>query len=203
MPVGECLDRLVEAARFEGVFFERKHRHPWLSERGHYGLPREAQAAVGPLQRIFDALGGEGDVQRSGRTNTLDCDLLHELTGRFIEIDEHQHFTSFRVVALNLYPDDARLGFDVERYRDLCRELAPRADRYRHAKAARAFGVGGRQRQRAYYDALRDLAAPLMGHGPVVRIDVVDDDGARAWRDSRKRVLELLGLEGEGLIVDS
>jgi hypothetical protein len=196
MPVGECLERFAEAARVGGVILQRKHRHQWLNERGHYGLPGQARAAIRPLQRIFDALGGVGDVQRSGRINTLECDLLHEPTGRFIEVDEHQHFTSFRLIALDLYPDDAPLGFDLERYRDLCREIAPRADRYRRTKTARAFGVGGRQRQRAYYDALRDLAAPLMGHGPVVRVDAVDDDGARAWRDNRKRVLELLGSSG-------
>jgi hypothetical protein len=43
--------------------------------------------------------------------------------------------------------------------------LAPllKSDNYRRPKEARGFGIGGRQRQRAYYDALRDLATPATG----------------------------------------
>ena len=45
--------------------------------------------------------------------------------------------------------------------------------------AAKGFGFGGVQRERAYHDALRDLATPAMGHPPLVRIAAVDGDGAR------------------------
>ena len=56
--------------------------------------------------------------------------------------------------------------------------------------AAKGFGFGGVQRERAYHDALLDLATPAMGHPPVVRIAAVDGDGAAAYlrhRDSLAR----------------
>ena len=51
---------------------------------------------------------------------------------------------------------------------------------------------GGVQRERAYHDALRDLATPAMGHPPVVRIAAVDGDGAAAYRRNRSSLLALL-----------
>lgn len=115
------------------------------------------------LERIFDALGGNRDAQAAKRITPLPGDFLHEPTGTLVEIDEHQHFTSHRLTALDLYPPSAPLGYDIDEYRDLCRTWAPRADRYRATKSAVGFGSGGRQRQRAYHDALRDLAAPFLG----------------------------------------
>ncbi len=47
--------------------------------------------------------------------------------------------------------------------RALCRDWGSRADRYRASKSALAFGPGGRQAQRAYHDAVRDLVVPAMG----------------------------------------
>ena len=50
------------------------------------------------------------------------------------------------------------------------------------ARAGRqGFGFGGVQRERAYHDALRDLATPAMGHPPLVRISAVDGDGEAAY----------------------
>lgn len=51
---------------------------------------------------------------------------------------------------------------------------------------------GGRQRQRAYYDALRDLATPAMGHPPLISIDATDNDGAAAYQRHRDRLLAAL-----------
>jgi hypothetical protein len=57
--------------------------------------------------------------------------------------------------------------------------------------AAKGFGFGGRQRERAYHDALRDLAVPAMGHPPVVRVAAVDGDGAAAYARHRQALLAL------------
>jgi len=73
----------------------------------------------------------------------------------------------------------------------------PRSDRYRASKAAVGFGPGGRQRQRAYHDALRDLTAPACGRPPVIRVAVLDDDGPGAYKRERDRVRELLGHGGQ------
>ena len=45
---------------------------------------------------------------------------------RVIAVDGREHFTSFRLTALELYPPDAALGFDLEEHRELCRALSRR-----------------------------------------------------------------------------
>jgi hypothetical protein len=61
------------------------------------------------------------------------------------------------------------------------------------SKGRERFGVGGRQRQRAYYDSLRDLATPAMGHPPVVRVAAPERDGRAAYVRHRDYLLALLG----------
>jgi len=180
MAVGDCERAFARAAAAAGIPLVRQSE-AWLNQRGHLGLPVEADAARSALERIFFALGGDASAQAQKRSTRLRGDFLHAETGTLIEVDEVQHFTSHRLLCLDPYPGDALLGFDVQRYRELCRSWSARADKYRTAKAAVAFGPGGRQRQRAYHDALRDLAAPAMGGPPVVRADAVDGDGAAAF----------------------
>ena len=96
----------------------------------------------------------------------LPVELMHEPTGTVIEVDESSHFTSFRLTALELYPADADVGFDVEEHKELCRAWCSRTDGLERGLAAKGFGFGGVQRERAYHDALRDLATPAMGHPP-------------------------------------
>jgi hypothetical protein len=178
----------------------------WLCEQGHVGLERVAKARRDPaivqpviaaleqLQAIYARLKGDPSVLGAARENLLlAVDLLHEPTGTVIEVDGPAHFTSFRLTALQLYRDDAPLGFDVEEHKALCREWCARSDGLDRALAAKGFGFGGRQRERAYHDALRDLATPAMGHPPVVRIAAVDEDGAGAYRRHRARLLALSG----------
>lgn len=190
MPVGDRERAFANAAAADGVVLVRA-RVPWLNQRGHYGLPAQAESAVETLGRIFDALGGLADQQEQKRLTPLPGDYLHEPSGTFIEIDESQHFTTWRLRALDLYPKDAALGFDLDEYRRLCEEWAPKSDRYRAAKAAVGFGEGGRQRQRAYHDALRDLVTPLMGHPPVIRVPVVSGDGTSAYRRVQTQIAPL------------
>jgi len=188
MPVGDCEQEVLAAARADGITFERAIV-PWINRRGHFGLPERAAQALPVLEAIFTALGGIAKTQSSKTLTPLRGDFLDPTSGTFVEVDESQHFTSFRLVALDLYPPDAELGFDREEYRDLCAAWAHRSDRYRANKAAVGFGDGGRQRQRAYNDALRDLVVPLMGHPPVVRLAAPDRNGADAWARSRHRLV--------------
>ena len=178
----------------------------WLSEQGHVGLERVAQqrrdpalvrpviAALQPLGAIYARLKGDISVLHAARGNLLlPVDLVHEPTGTVVEVDSAPHFTSFRLAALDLYPDDAVLGFDLEEYKDLCRAWSARSDGLERALAAKGFGFGGRPRELAYHDALRDLATPAMGHPALVRIAAVDGDGAAAYLRHRARLLALLG----------
>jgi hypothetical protein len=186
MPIGEAEGTFRLAAAADGIELTRAIV-PWINRRGHFGLPLEAADAVETLDNIFEALGGNAAAQSAKTLTALRGDFFHAESRTFIETDESQHFTSFRALTLDAYPAVARLGFDRVGYQRLCGELSVRSDRYRAAKAAAGFGPGGRQRQRAYNDALRDLVIPLMGFKPVVRVPILDADGAAAWRSVRNQ----------------
>lgn len=141
------------------------------------------------------ALGGDLATLANGKTTRLTGDFIHEPSGTLIEVDESQHFTSFRLATLELYPPGAQLGFDLDSYKQLCRAWHQKSDGYFRTKAARGFGVGGRQKQRAYYDALRDLATPAMGRPPLIRIEAADRDPADAYRRHRELLVEALRVE--------
>ncbi len=150
----------------------------WYCEQGHVGLERVAMArrdpalrepvtaAVERLRAIYVRLKGDESVLGAARENLLLPVSIHPPTGTIVAVDDESHFTSFRLAALELYPD----GFDLEEQKALCRELAPTSDRIDRGLAAKGFGFGGVPRERAYRDALLDLAAPAMGYPPVVRI---------------------------------
>ena len=178
----------------------------WLCEQGHVGLERVAKArrdpaivapviaALEPLAAIYARLKGDVSVLHAARENLLlAVELWHAPTGTVIEVDEAAHFTSFRLTALDLYPADVAVGFDLGEHRALCREWSARTDGLERGLAAKGFGFGGRQRERAYHDALRDLAVPAMGHPPVIRIAAVDGDGAAAYARHRDALLTLSG----------
>ncbi|MCV7173699.1 hypothetical protein H7I41_27630 [Mycobacterium manitobense] len=194
MPVGATQDAFRDAARDDGVELVGQ-RVEWLNQRGHLGLPPGAQFASvrATLESIYVALGGDLATLATARTTPLRGDFLHVDSGTLIEVDESQHFTSARLRSLQLYLPDAPLGFDHGRYTDLCETWRDRSDNFYRTKAARGFGIGGRQRQRAYYDALRDLATPAAGHPVLIRIDAADRDGADAYRRHRDRLRAALG----------
>ena len=185
-------------------------RHPargesfdWLCEQGHVGLERVAKArrdatlvrpvtaALELLGKIYARLKGDVSVLYASRENLLlPVDLVHAPTGTVIEVDGSEHFTSFRLAALELYPVDVDRRVRPRRAQASC--AAPGARRptaLGRGLAAKGFGFGGGQRERAYHDALRDLATPAMGHPPLVRIAAVDGDGAGAYRRNRSSLL--------------
>lgn len=135
--------------------------------------------------------GNEGELA-TARSTRLTGDFMHNPTGTRVEVDEHQHFTSARLTTLRLYPEGVRLGFDLERYVALCKKWHVQADRAFAHRSAPGFGAGGRTRQRAYYDALRDLATPAMGHPPILRIDAPMGNGRVAYHERRSDLLRAL-----------
>ncbi|HEY8858941.1 MAG TPA: hypothetical protein VIM27_05765 [Gaiellales bacterium] len=190
----------AKAAARDGIVLQRQS-YDWLCEQGHVGLERVARARrdpalVGPVKAALEVLGaicarlrGDVSVLHASRENLLlPVDLVHIPTGTVIEVDGPEHFTSFRSTALGLYPAGAAVGFDIAEHEELCRTFAATSDGLSRGLAAKAFGFGGVQRERAYNDALRDLATPAMGHPPLVRIAAVDGDGAAAYRRSRDEI---------------
>jgi len=201
----DVLLAFAQAAAEDGIVLE-SGSFDWLCEQGHAGLERVAKgrrdpALVGPVTAAVELLGaiyarlrGDVSVLHASRENLLlPVDLVHEPTGTVIEVDESQHFTSFRLAALELYPAAANVGFDLEEHRELCRVWCSRTDGLERGLVSKGFGFGGVQRERAYHDALLDVAAPAMGHPPLVRIAAVDGDGAAAYRRHRASLLTLLG----------
>jgi hypothetical protein len=181
-------DAFAQAAAADGIVLV-PHSFDWLCEQGHVGLERVAKARrdpaiVAPVKAALDTLGaiyaqlkGDPSVLPAARENLLlPVDLFHAPTGTVVALDGPEHFTSFRLTALALYPP----GLDVAAQAALCREWAARSDGLERGLAAKGFGFGGRPRERAYHDALLDLGAPAMGHPPVIRIAAVDGDGGGA-----------------------
>ena len=203
MTPGSAHEAFAHAAAEDGIVL-RGGTFDWLCEQGHVGLERVAKsrrdpALVGPvkvalehLAAIHARLQGDVSVLQASRENLLlPLELVHEETGTVVELDETPHFTSFRLAGLDLYPADAKLGFDLDEHLELCRSLCSETDGLGGGLPAKGFGFGGVQRQRAYHDALLDLAAPAMGHPPVVRIATLDSDGAAAYRRSREALQAL------------
>jgi hypothetical protein len=165
----------------------------WLTEQGHWALPDAADEARMLLQRIWEALKGAADGYATRSPKRLSGDFIHEPTGTLIEYDETQHFSSARLTTLRLYPLDYPLGFDRDSYMKLCTRWCREADaKWRNKDAAGFPGPFGRQRQRAYYDALRDLATPWMDRPALIRVADPFDNGRAAWKRHRDQLMALV-----------
>jgi hypothetical protein len=193
----------AQAAAQDGIALQSQ-AFDWLCEQGHVGLERVAKARrdpalVAPVTAALAVLGaicarlrGDVSVLQASRENLLlPVDLVHPPSGTVIEVDGPPHFTSFRLAALELYPAGVAVGFDITEHMELCRTWRTTSDGLSRGLAAKAFGFGGVQRERAYHDALRDLATPAMGHPPLVRITALDGDGDAAYRRHRDALLAL------------
>jgi hypothetical protein len=191
MPRGDTQREFAAAALSDGIVLAPQS-FPWLCQRGHLALPDTAAAAATLLGKIYASLGGDLEALAGGRQTRLSGDFVHPPTGTLIEVDESQHFTSARLTSLEAYPDDLPLGFDLNDYRELCRRWRLESDGYYRTKQARGFTRSGRQKQRAYYDSLRDIATSAMGHPPLVRIDAPARDGRAAYALHRERLVTLL-----------
>ena len=202
---GDTRAAFARAAASDGVEL-RAGSFDWLGEQGHVGLERVAKArgdpalvqpviaALGVLEAICARLRGDVTVLAASRANLrLPLDLVHDPTGTVLALDAREHLTSYRLAALELYPPGAPLGFDPAEHVELCRSLAPETDGLGRGLAAKAFGLGGLGRERAYNDSLIDLATPAMGHPPVIRIAVIDGDGAAAYAAHREALRGLAG----------
>lgn len=179
MPVGDCERDVALSAAEDGIPLVAMPRVAWLNTHGHFALPPAASSAFSLLQQAFETLGGDEAEQRSKRLGQLPNDLLHIPTKTMVEVDEAQHFTSYRALTLDLLESGSPR--DVTQYQHLCDVWRTKADKYRASKVARGFpGPYGRGRQRAYNDLLRDVVAPLMGYA-ILRIPAPMQSGRDAY----------------------
>lgn len=165
---------LERQAAEEGIELRPGTRYAWLTNRGHLEpalhdrLPPDVLTA---LDSIFRQLGGDAAALRAKNPRPLEPDLVHTGTGLLIEVDEIQHFTTAREATINQYPQDLVVGFDPKMLVRAVRTHGRTADRaFRHKVVTEFPGEGGRNRQRAYFDAVRDLIVPAITGMPVLRV---------------------------------
>jgi len=166
----------------------------WASEPGHLaigaladstGIPevmQRAEVGVPALEQMFNRMGGLAPVLYSCRVNMpYPAVLLHEATATLITVDDVLHFTTSRLQTLEQYPGEMPVGFDVKAYKELCKEHAPKTDKWRYGLASKMFGWHGLQKERAYQDAVRDIGSWVMGLSPLIHVPAIDEDGVAAY----------------------
>ena len=88
------------------------------------------------------------------------------------------------MTTIEFYPSEDEFLFDLDVYETACSHWRAKADKaFAHKKAKEFPGALGRQRQRAYFDAARDLLVPVIADSPgVIRVPVPsrDIEGASA-----------------------
>jgi hypothetical protein len=90
---------------------------------------------------------------------------------RILEIDESQHFNTYRTLTLEMYPPTEPLAFPRREWMQAGEGRIPRAGGGWGAPRPPLFPLaGGRHRQRAFRDALADLLPPLYQYAPTLRI---------------------------------
>jgi hypothetical protein len=184
-------------ARIAGFDLRPDEDLAWLSRHGHLQptvaakLPSDALKAI---RAIFAQLGGDGDALLAKTRGKMDADFLLEPGSWHVEYDERSHFTTARRATFAHYPAAVPLGYDAEAYQELCELHERRGNRGFADKTAREFpGPHGRARQRAYFDAFRDLAAPALHGRPLIRVASPEED-ANVGLERFRACLVLLGI---------
>jgi hypothetical protein len=79
------------------------------------------------LKRIYTKLREYRGFTNFVRTTTLpNCDLFIPEPGFIVELDESQHFTEARKIALENYSKSIKLGFDKEKWIKICEKINAR-----------------------------------------------------------------------------
>jgi hypothetical protein len=142
---------------------EAEARFPWLV------VPDapEMQPAIAKVHAALVAHRGEADFATPKWP--LRCDYHLPEHRLIIEVDERQHFSEPRAVALRKYPRGAKLGIDRKLWISECLRIQ-----------AIDNDPDYRDEQRAFYDTLRDLLAPAFGMRPVIRLtlDAIESEDA-------------------------
>lgn len=92
-------------------------RSPWSGSTSAGTLACPTMTSGGPRARRWSGSTSHSAgslTSEAGKMTPLRGDFIHEPTETLIEVDESQHFTSFRLVTLDLYPEDWPLGYDLQ-----------------------------------------------------------------------------------------
>lgn len=178
--MGAQQDRLGLTLRELGFTEADKPPRPKLSE-----MPPEAQEQVMTLYRALDGIHPDPRL----RTGPWDSAYTGNLV---VELDESAHFNRYRAITLEpewaqRLPWKAAYTAYAAEFEDACRKGRSFGGYWTNDSAERQFGPPGpngqldgagspRWKQRALYDATRDIAA-LHGGVRLVRLSVYDDLG--------------------------
>lgn len=180
-------------ARSAGFDLRPEVSMPWLTPVGHLlplvqaEVPRDVLKA---LDTVLAALSGDPERLQAKTRGRTAADFVLDPDGFHVEYDEVQHFTTARSKSLAEYPDSSDVVFSPDDYASVVRRWAANGDKaFAHKEAAEFPGRYGRQRQRAYLDAFRDLVSPYFEGGPLLRIAAPDDN----HRDAAVRFAALVG----------
>lgn len=131
---------------------------------------------------IFLEIGGNiSDLAMKG-IRQLNVDAYFSEIGIIMEIDEIQHFTSYRKESLNIIKksDNIPLGYNINDYILYCTEYGQKAIKKGAAgyrKPTKDFNfINGRAAQRAYLDSIRDVLSVHYLSKPVFRISEIEID---------------------------
>lgn len=180
------------------IVIDKKKRFPWLKNKP---APEDFDKFYGVAMDIFNALGG--NEKGLGRKRLIrlvpDCYLPPPYNCLF-EFDEIQHFTEYKLKALQLYPDQIQYGFDLDYYKRLCQKYSQEALRkgagtYRAPKVEFPF-ENGRAAQRAFFDMFRDFLPTLHELNPTIRITELELEdilkGRLSHYQARKNLQQLI-----------
>ena len=204
MALDDTRAAFAEAAAADGIELQDQS-FDWLCEQGHVGLERVAKARRDPalvapvtaaldvLATIYARLKGDVSVLHASRENLLlpgDSRARAQRDGGRGRRPRALHVA--RACSRSISTPPARRSASTSRPSGS--SAAPGArppTALSRGLPAKGFGFGGVQRERAYHDALRDLATPAMGHPPLIRIAAVDGDGATAYARRRDSLASL------------
>lgn len=112
------------------------------------------------LSIVFEKLKSYRGFDNFIRSERLrSCDYFIPNPGFILEFDEIQHFTILRKISLEHYPLGMKLGFSLDRWKELCIKI--------HASDP---DPPDRDEQRAWYDTLRDFLPSIKNLKPSIRL---------------------------------
>ena len=175
---------------------DRRAQFDWLRNKPRPENFREHYDAV---MALYTKLGGDPEGTKAKADGYLIPDAYFPEPYHFIfEFDELQHFTEYRERTFQFYPENIRLAYAPQKYKQVCQQhhiaaLAKGTARFRRPTADFPY-ANGRAAQRAFFDTFRDWLPSLHGLNPTVRLAEFEvtpilngeltDDQAKAYMEN-------------------
>ena len=175
---------------------DRRAQFDWLCNKPR---PENFREHYDAAMALYTKLGGDPDGTKAKADGYLIPDAYFPEPYHFIfEFDELQHFTKYRERTFQFYPENIRLAYAPQKYKQFCQQhhiaaLAKGTARFRRPTADFPY-ANGRAAQRAFFDTFRDWLPSLHGLNPTVRLAEFEvtpilngeltDDQAKAYMEN-------------------